>query len=241
MKNSMIIAGGAAIVALAIAAIAFAASGDDSDPNWGAGGGGAAGACPAEDFPGISDEERERCFDLDSPGGGVVGSPGDNAAGGACPAEDVPGISQEERERCFDQDSPGSGAPSPDDPVSNEDTPQAPPSDSKLPALPDDRRAVEAPIDGLDVLTLESFPPQYMLHVQAGLPSGCAEQYGSEVERVDDVITVTVLNTIPADENVACTMIYGMYEFNLNLGSDFESGETYRVKVNDQEITFTAQ
>jgi hypothetical protein len=162
-------------------------------------------------------------------------------AAGSCPAEDVPGISQEERERCFDLDSPGGGAPSPDDAVTNDPSDPQGPSEPKLAALPDDRRAVEAPIDGLEVLTLESFPPQYVLHVQAGLPNGCAEQYGSEVERVDDVITFTVLNTMPAIQNVACTMIYGMYEVNLPLGSEFESGHTYTVIVNGQETTFTAQ
>ena len=93
----------------------------------------------------------------------------------------------------------------------------------------------------MDIAIAESFPPQYFVSIQAGLPSGCAEQYGSEIERVDDVITVTVLNTIPADENIACTAIYGMYEVNLPLGSDFEPGKTYTVRVNDQETTFTAQ
>lgn len=166
---------------------------------------------------------------------------GGGGAAGACPAEDVPGISDEERERCFEQDSPGGGAPPLVDPTTNDPSQPQDPTDTKLPALPDDRRAVEAPIDGLEVLTLESFPPQYVLHVQAGLPSGCAERYGSEVERVDDVITITVLNTIPADENVVCTAIYGMYDFNMGLGSDFEPGQTYILRVNDQEITFTAQ
>lgn len=198
MKNPIIIAGVAAVVALAVIGLAFAFSGDDESPS-------------VESPP----------LPTASGGGGAAGS---------CPAEDVPGISQEERKRCFDLDSPGSGAPPPDAT-----------SDTKLPGLPDDRRAVEAPIDGLEVLTLESFPPQYTLHVQAGLPSGCAERYGSEVERVGDVITITVLNTIPADDNVACTAIYGMYEFNMGLGSDFEPGQTYTVVVNDQEITFTAQ
>lgn len=201
MKRPIIIASVAAIVALVVIAFAFAATGNDDSPR-------------VENPPLPT-----------APGGGDLGDSDGGLAAGSCPAEDVPGISQEERERCFDLDSPGGGAP----------------SGTKLPALPDDRRAVEAPIDGLDVLTLESFPPQYMLHVQAGLPNGCAERYGSEVERVGDAITVTVLNTIPADETVACTAIYGMYEVNLSLGSDFESGATYTVKVNDQETTFTAQ
>jgi hypothetical protein len=212
MKRPYIFAGAAAIVALVVIAFAVVASGDDENT-------------PIVENPPLP----------------TAPSDGSGAAG-VCPAADVPGISDEERERCFEQDSPGGGASSPDDPVTNDpSTPQTPPLENKLPGLPDDRRAVEAPIEGLEILTLESFPPQYMLHVQAGLSSGCAEQYGSEVERVDDVITVTVLNTIPADEKVVCTMIYGTYEFNMSLGSDFESGETYTVKVNDKEIRFTAQ
>jgi hypothetical protein len=226
MKKPVLIAGIASVVALAVIAIALAASGGGSD-NDSNGGSVAGGACPAIDFPGISDEDRERCYGLDSPGGDV--NAGGGAAGNSCPAIGVPGVTDREREDCYNQDSPGSGAPPLDQ------------SGGKLPALPDDRRAVEAPIDGLDVLTLESFPPQYVLHVQAGLPSGCAERYGSEVERVGDVITVTVLNTIPADGNVACTAIYGFYDFNLPLGSEFVSGVTYTVQVNDQETTFTAQ
>jgi hypothetical protein len=205
MKNPIVIVSIASIVALSIAAIAFAASGDGSRPDSeapGLGGGAASGACPAIDFPGISDEERERCYGLDSPGG---------------------------------------GAASPDSPVTNDPSSPLTPADNELPALPDDRRTEPAPIEGLEVLTLESFPPQYVLHVQAGLPSGCAERYGNEVVRAGDVITVTVLNTMPADANVACTMIYGIYDFNLGLGSDFESGVTYTVAVNGQEIDFTAQ
>ena len=110
-----------------------------------------------------------------------------------------------------------------------------------VPPLPPDRRAVPAPIDGLEILILESFPVQYLLNVQAGLPSGCAEQYKHEVERAGDVITVTVLNSLPTATDIACTAIYGMYELNIDLGSDFESGETYTVLVNDEETTFTAQ
>ena len=210
MRNRVLIGGVAAVVALAAIAFAVAAMSDD-------------GGSPQVESPPLPTVPAD--------GGG---------AAGACPAEDVPGISQEERERCFDTDSPGGGAPSPDGPVSDDPSQPHEPSDTSLPALPDDRRAVEAPIDGLDIRVAESFPPQYFLNVQAGLPSGCAERYGTEVERVDDVITVTVLNTLPADQNVACTMIYGMYEVNLPLGSDFDSGEIYTVIVNGQETSFTA-
>ena len=109
------------------------------------------------------------------------------------------------------------------------------------PQLPPDRVAEAAPIDALDVRIAESFPPQYFLHVQAGLPSGCAQQFRHDVERDDDFITVTVLNSFPAGTDNVCTAIYGIYELNIALGSDFEPGVTYTVAVNGQETTFTAQ
>ena len=36
-------------------------------------------------------------------------------------------------------------------------------------------------------------------------------------------------------------MIYGSYELSINLGSDFRSGTTYKVSVNDKTTTFVAQ
>lgn len=97
-----------------------------------------------------------------------------------------------------------------------------------------------APIDRLDVRILESSPPQYVLHVRAGLPSGCAEKNRHETERVGDALTVTVLNWMPTG-NTPCTKIYGSYELNINVGSDFRRGTTYSVNVNDKRTTFVAQ
>jgi hypothetical protein len=99
---------------------------------------------------------------------------------------------------------------------------------------------VLAPIDGVDVRILESNPPQYMLSVRAGLPSGCAEKNRHEVQRVAEAITVTVLNWMPTG-NPPCTMIYGSYELNVNLGTDFRHGTTYFVSVNDKRTSFVAQ
>jgi hypothetical protein len=108
------------------------------------------------------------------------------------------------------------------------------------PSAPADRRTVAAPIDGLDVRVLESAPPQYVVNVKAGLPSGCARQHSHSVSRSGDTITVTVLNSMPSG-NVACTMIYGSYELNINLGSSFTARTTYTLRVNDKTTTFTAQ
>ncbi len=192
MNKSLIIAGVAAIVALAAIGFAFAVTGDDDEPS-------------------------------------VVNPLQPTATVDASPSPD-------------DSVSATPGPPSsPDDTVSA--TPGGPPGPgpTAVPPLSPDRRAVPAPIDGLEILVLESFPPQYLLNVQAGLPSGCAQQYKHEAEREGNVITVTVLNSLPTATDMACTAIYGMYELNINLGSDFEPGETYTVLVNDKETSFTAQ
>ena len=103
-----------------------------------------------------------------------------------------------------------------------------------------DREAVLAPIERFDVRVLESSPPQYVLNVRAGLPNGCAEKNRHDTERVAEAITVTVLNWMPK-ESRPCTLIYGSYELNINIGSDFRPGTTYSVIVNDKRTTFVAQ
>jgi hypothetical protein len=105
---------------------------------------------------------------------------------------------------------------------------------------PGARQTVPAPIDGLDVRVLESSPPQYRLIVQAGLPSGCAMRHSHALSRTGDTITVSVLNSMPTG-NPVCTMIYGSYELSIDLGTDFRSGSTYTIRVNDRVTTFTAQ
>lgn len=99
------------------------------------------------------------------------------------------------------------------------------------------RVTVPAPIDGVDVVIRESMPPQVAVRVSAGLPSGCAQQHSHRVERSGDTITITVLNSMPSG-NPICTMIYGMYDLTIELGSDFEVGTTYTLRVNEQVTTF---
>lgn len=99
------------------------------------------------------------------------------------------------------------------------------------------RQTVAAPIDDIQVLIRESSPPQVTLNVKAGLPSGCAQRDSYSMNRVGDVITVSVLNSIPTG-NPICTMIYGTYELNIDLGSDIRPGATYTVRVNDRTATF---
>ncbi|MGH2490303.1 MAG: hypothetical protein ACRDF9_02230 [Candidatus Limnocylindria bacterium] len=99
------------------------------------------------------------------------------------------------------------------------------------------RQTVPAPIDQVQVVIRESNPPQVTLNIKAGLPSGCAQRESHSVGRNGDTFTVSVLNSMPT-ANVACTMIYGTYELNIDLGRDFRPGATYTVQVNDKTTTF---
>ena len=100
---------------------------------------------------------------------------------------------------------------------------------------------VLAPIESVEVLISESFPPQYMLVVVSGLPNGCVRFGSYDMTRDGDTIQVAVTNLQPADKSTVCTMIYGTVEHTIALGSDFESGKTYTVEVNGLTTTFVAQ
>jgi len=103
------------------------------------------------------------------------------------------------------------------------------------------RQTVEviAPIDNVEVRMAESHPVQYSLYVVSGLPNGCIKFDRYELDRQGNTINVRVFNSAPADNTVACTMVYGMVEYNIPLGTDFVSGTEYTVMVNNVKKTFT--
>lgn len=110
--------------------------------------------------------------------------------------------------------------------------------------VPPDRVVVDAPIDELETIIRESFPAQYAVRVVSGLPSGCAEFHEAAItSRSGTTIVIRVTNTMPADENIACTAIYGQHEsvVELGTGDEYTSGTEYTVKVNDKQVAFTAQ
>jgi hypothetical protein len=98
-----------------------------------------------------------------------------------------------------------------------------------------------APIESLDLLIAESFPPQYFMVVTSGLPNSCVKFDGYVIERAGTEIRVIVKNLRPSDEGMVCAQVYGTVETSVPLGSDFESGETYTVEVGDKSHTFVAQ
>jgi len=93
-----------------------------------------------------------------------------------------------------------------------------------------------APIHEVDVLFLESYPVQVMVQIKGGLRDGCTTLHGVEVERADDTVTITVTTQRPKD--AYCPAVYTYFEENVNIGTDFTSGTTYTVRVNDYTTTF---
>ena len=108
--------------------------------------------------------------------------------------------------------------------------------------VPADMVKVPAPIESVEIIVAESFPPQYFALVVSGLPNGCVEFHGYEESRSGNAITITITNLEPEpSQPVACTAIYLTHEFSVPLGTDFQPGERYTVKVNDVIEEFVAQ
>ena len=101
---------------------------------------------------------------------------------------------------------------------------------------------VPAPIESVQVLIAESFPPQYFLEVVSGLPNGCVEFDRYDMSRSGTRVQVKVTNLAPAPgADVACTDNYRTVQHNIVLGTDFEPGTTYTAVVNGVTETFVAQ
>ena len=127
---------------------------------------------------------------------------------------------------------PSGGPPLGEPPTIAAPTPGTPPPGTHL---------EPAPIDDASIVVRESFPPQYAVHILSGMPSGCHHFESATVTRSGDVITIDVENRVTGGPDTACTAIYGTHESNVDLGSDFVSGKTYTVRVNDRVLELHAQ
>jgi len=94
-----------------------------------------------------------------------------------------------------------------------------------------------SPIHQVDVRFMESFPVQVAVYIQGGLPDGCTSFRDLKTSRSGNTIKIDVTNQRPKD--AICTQVYGYFEKNVNLGTDFTSGQVYTVQVNDRTTTFT--
>jgi hypothetical protein len=93
----------------------------------------------------------------------------------------------------------------------------------------------QAPIVDVEVVKSGS---NYRADIIAALPNGCHSPDSHLVQRTGNTINITVWNLVQPG---LCTFVYNEYQLNINLGSDFVSGQTYTVIVNgDESDTFTA-
>jgi hypothetical protein len=96
-----------------------------------------------------------------------------------------------------------------------------------------------APIHEVRVAIAESFPPQVMVYIQGGLSDGCTTFHELKTERSGNTVNITV--TTQRSRGAVCTQVYGYFEQNVNLGSDFVSGQTYAINVNDKTTSFVME
>jgi len=95
------------------------------------------------------------------------------------------------------------------------------------------RIVVPAPIDEAELITRESFPPQYAVRVVVGIVDGCHEFEAVEAVRSGTTIEIKATATTIDDPNAVCTQIYGTHEEIVELGSDFDKDVTYTVIAGD--------
>lgn len=93
-----------------------------------------------------------------------------------------------------------------------------------------------APIHQVEIRFAESSPVQVFVYVQGGLSDGCTTLKDIKTTRQDTIIDIAV--TVQRPLGQICTTIYGYFEQNVALGTDFISGNTYHLKVNDVARNF---
>ena len=66
-----------------------------------------------------------------------------------------------------------------------------------------------APVDEVEAIIRESFPPQYALRVVSGLRDGCAKFGHISLDSSGHTFVIDVFNLVPSDDDVACPATFG--------------------------------
>ena len=91
---------------------------------------------------------------------------------------------------------------------------------------------VPAPFEYARVNVSESDPPYYFLELVSVLPNTCHTFDRIDLSRSEEEITVSITNRLPGNLRAECRWESRFITHSLPLGSDFEPGETYTVRVN---------
>lgn len=92
-------------------------------------------------------------------------------------------------------------------------------------------------VSQVDVLIMESFPPQITAKVEGWLPDGCSEVGDITQQRNGFTIDVTI--TIRRLSTGACIAIAPQVSRSIRLNGSFAESGAYTVRVNGVEKTFT--
>ena len=125
-------------------------------------------------------------------------------------------------------------SPSPDEPVSSNEPPTSQTSDH-IPS-PGDSNLTRGLVylDSVDLITMESFPLQFMLVLKGSLPTPCNElRVAVSLPDLQNKITVDVYSVV--DPITICVQVLEPFEENVPLGS-FPTGH-YTLWVNGEQIT----
>ena len=99
----------------------------------------------------------------------------------------------------------------------------------------------ESLVQDFEIEKASGGPSAYRLRVVSGRPSGgCTRVNGYEVIRREQTdVEVKITHHQVSDPNVMCTKDFPITETLVPLGTEFEAGREYTVKVNDKARTFT--
>jgi hypothetical protein len=123
----------------------------------------------------------------------------------------------------------------PDIPKSSDDADQGTPPVEDWAPQPGDADLTRAEVDvkKTDLLTLESFPPQFVLHIEGWKGNPC-QQLRVVVSEPDDQNRIDVEVYTVLESDVVCIQVLEGLDINIPLGS-FASGE-YTVRLNGEEV-----
>jgi hypothetical protein len=128
--------------------------------------------------------------------------------------------------------SPPSAYPGPDEPVS----PGSPdPYPSPLDPLPGEESMDrgEAFVDDIQLLVMESFPPQYLLQVRGSLPTPC-HNLRADISEPDAQNRIDIVLFSLVDPDMTCIQVLESFQTGINLGS-FPQG-SYTVLLNGEQV-----
>ncbi|NOH03657.1 MAG: hypothetical protein HND47_17695 [Chloroflexi bacterium] len=114
------------------------------------------------------------------------------------------------------------------------ENPPVPPADDYAPR-PEDASLTRGPayVDSTDLLTLESYPLQFMLQLKGSLPTPChALRVAVSAPDAQNKVMVDVYSV--SDPNMMCAQMLKSFEVNIPLGS-FPAGK-YTLWVNGSQV-----